>query len=174
MTICAELLAALEAFRESVPDNRHAETASVDPYHIEPEVLAQIDAAIARAKSETSEHMSSLRVRVAAKSDEDARRISAVLVALGYEVERDMTLASSDSRVAWAALEIGAKFKLTERETHFVRQLLSGYSFDDLVPQFGISKATVKWHMHSVYTKTATNNLAELLLLGIRTLAGES
>lgn len=48
--INAQLLAALLAFRESVPDNRHAETASVDPYHIEPEVLAQIDEAIAAAK----------------------------------------------------------------------------------------------------------------------------
>lgn len=46
----AQLLAALLAFRESVPDNRHAETAQVDPYHIEPEVLAQIDTAIAAAK----------------------------------------------------------------------------------------------------------------------------
>jgi len=44
-----ELLAALQAFRDSVPDNRHAETAGVDPYHIEIGVLEQIDAAIAKA-----------------------------------------------------------------------------------------------------------------------------
>jgi hypothetical protein len=41
-----KLLAALKAFREDVPDNRHAETAGVDPYHIELEVLTQIDSAI--------------------------------------------------------------------------------------------------------------------------------
>lgn len=45
-----ELLAALEAFREDVSDNRHAELASVDPYSIGQEVLDKIDAAIARAK----------------------------------------------------------------------------------------------------------------------------
>lgn len=50
--VSAQLLAALLAFRESVPDNRHAKTAEVDPYHIEPEVLAQIDTAIAAAKGE--------------------------------------------------------------------------------------------------------------------------
>lgn len=44
------LLEAMIAFRASVPDNRHAELSPVDPFHIELEALAQIDAAIAAAQ----------------------------------------------------------------------------------------------------------------------------
>lgn len=47
-----ELLAALEAFRSEVPDNRHSELAGVDPFQIDESVLNGIDAAIARAKGE--------------------------------------------------------------------------------------------------------------------------
>ena len=116
--------------------------------------------------------MNTPKIRIAVESDEDVRRISAVLVALGYEVERDMTLVSSDSRVAWAANEIGAKFKLTERERYFVQRLFAGDTCDDIAVQFGLSKATAELCMRSIGGKTATNNLAGLLLLGIRTLAG--
>lgn len=45
-----ELLAALEAFRAEVPDDRHAELAGCDPYSISRETLNVIDSAIAKAK----------------------------------------------------------------------------------------------------------------------------
>lgn len=31
----------------------------------------------------------------------------------------------------------------------------------------------MKWHMHNIFTKTGVSNLHALLLLGLRTLAGE-
>lgn len=45
-----ELLAALELFRQEVPDNRHSDLAGVDPYQIDAEVFNAIDAALEKAK----------------------------------------------------------------------------------------------------------------------------
>jgi DNA-binding CsgD family transcriptional regulator len=120
-----------------------------------------------------SEPLHVVTVRICVEADDDAGRIAAVLVALGYKVERDMTLAGGSQRVGWAAVEIASKYRLTERERYFVQKLFAGETLDAIAQQFDMSKATAKWNMHNVYTKTGTNSVADLLLLGIRALAGE-
>jgi DNA-binding CsgD family transcriptional regulator len=113
------------------------------------------------------------KVRICVESDDDANRVAAVLVALGYEVERDMTLAGGASRVAWAAIEIARAYSLTNGERCMLGKLFAGDSLEDIAQQLELSKGTVQFHLTNIYFKTNTTNLVELLLLGIRKLAGE-
>jgi DNA-binding CsgD family transcriptional regulator len=111
-------------------------------------------------------------VRICVESDDDAHRVTAVLESLGYEVKRDMTLAGGPSRLAWAAIEIARAHGLTNGERCMLGKLLAGDSLDAIAQQLELSQGTVKFHLTNIYVKTNTTNLVELLLLGIRTLAG--
>lgn len=111
-----------------------------------------------------------VRVRFAVAHDEQAAKITALLEALGYEVIRDLSPDTAQTRMRWAVERLTSHAQLTGRETDILALLLQGHSNGEIGQALKISKATVKWHMHNVFCKTGTATreglLREALLLG--------
>jgi DNA-binding CsgD family transcriptional regulator len=97
--------------------------------------------------------------------DSDASRICAVLEALGYEVTRE--LEETEDRRAWAIDRISRRHKLTSREREIFNLMIDGDSYETIGTKLEISRATVKWHTHNIFTKTYTGSRADLLLLAL-------
>src|SRR5690606_20419809 len=106
---------------------------------------------------------SKIRVRFAVERDEQAAKITALLEALGYEVVRDLAPDSPQTRLRWAVTRLKSKATLTEREADILALVLQGRSNGEIGNELEISKATVKWHMHNVFTKTGTSTREPLL-----------
>ncbi|MFO7566475.1 MAG: LuxR C-terminal-related transcriptional regulator [Enhygromyxa sp.] len=106
---------------------------------------------------------SKIRVRFAVERDEQAVKITSLLEALGYEVVRDLSPDSSGTRLRWAVNRLVSKAQLTAREADILELLLRGKSNGEIAEVLEISKATVKWHMHNVFTKTGTTTREALL-----------
>lgn len=104
-----------------------------------------------------------IRVRFAVASDEQAAKITALLEALGYEVVRDLDRGTAQNRLSWAVTRLTQKAKLTEREADVLALVLQGRSNGEIASALDIRKATVKWHMHNLYLKTATATREQLL-----------
>jgi DNA-binding CsgD family transcriptional regulator len=100
-------------------------------------------------------------IRVAA--DADATRITALLEALGYTVARALDEGDGPSRLAWAVDRLSRHHSLTEREREMLAGVLAGLDNRGLSESLGITRATVKWHMHNVFAKTGTQNREALL-----------
>jgi DNA-binding CsgD family transcriptional regulator len=104
-----------------------------------------------------------IRVRFAVEGDEQAAKITALLEALGYEVIRDLEHGSAQNRLAWAVTRLSNQAQLTEREADILALVLQGRNNSEIAKQLGIRKATVKWHMHNLFTKTGTATREALL-----------
>lgn len=104
-----------------------------------------------------------IRVRFAVDDDEQANKISALLEALGYEAVRELDHGSAQNRMRWAVTRLTTKAKLTERERDILTRVLQGQLNAEIGEELGISKATVKWHMHNIFTKTGAATREALL-----------
>ena len=104
-----------------------------------------------------------IRVRFAVDDDEQANKISALLEALGYEAVRELDQGSAQNRMRWAVTRLSTKAKLTERERDILARVLHGQVNAEIGEELGISKATVKWHMHNIFTKTGAATREALL-----------
>jgi DNA-binding CsgD family transcriptional regulator len=92
------------------------------------------------------------RVDFCVANDESARRIEAVLGSLGYEPVRD--LAQIQGELFEEAAELAAhRYRLSNRERQVLTLLLSGLAREAIKDRLGFSKATLKWHLHNIYTK---------------------
>jgi DNA-binding CsgD family transcriptional regulator len=100
--------------------------------------------------------------------DEDASRISAVLEALGYSVLRQLDEGDGPQRLRWAVTRLARRHKLTNREQDILELVLEGRSNEQIGRALGISRATVKWHMHNVFAKTNSGNRESLLRLALQ------
>jgi DNA-binding CsgD family transcriptional regulator len=111
-----------------------------------------------------------VRVRFAVEDDEQANKITALLEALGYEVIREIEHGSAQTRLRWAVTRLSSRAKLTEREREILQRVLQGRHNGEIGEELGIRKATVKWHMHNIFTKTGARTreglLREALQLG--------
>lgn len=104
-----------------------------------------------------------IRVRFAVDDDEQANKITALLDALGYEAVRELDHGAPQTRLRWAVTRLANAAKLTERERDILDRVLQGRLNNDIGEELGISKATVKWHMHNIFTKTGATTREALL-----------
>jgi DNA-binding CsgD family transcriptional regulator len=104
-----------------------------------------------------------VRVRFSVEDDEQANKISALLEALGYEPHRELDIGSPATRLRWAVTRLATQANLTERERDILDRVLQGDSNGEIGVALEISKATVKWHMHNIFTKTGSRTREALL-----------
>ncbi len=104
-----------------------------------------------------------IRVRFAVELDEQATKITALLEALGYEPVRDLEQSSAQTRLRWAVTRLAERARLTERERDLVELVLAGKRNGEIAEELEISKATVKWHMHNIFSKTGAATREALL-----------
>ncbi len=107
-----------------------------------------------------------VQIRVA--GDDDAQRVCAVLEALGYRVTRDLGEHDGPERLAWAVARLARAHALTKRERDILALVLDGLNNDAVSRELGITRATVKWHMHNLFAKTNTSNRESLLRLALQ------
>jgi DNA-binding CsgD family transcriptional regulator len=107
-------------------------------------------------------------VRIWVDADDDANRVSAVLEALGYTVLRELSEGDGPARLRWALERLAYRHKLTEREQGILALVLAGRQNSEIARQLGISRATVKWHMHNIFAKTNTAQREGLLRLALQ------
>ncbi len=111
----------------------------------------------------TSGKQGGSRVRFSVEDDEQAAKIAALLEALGFEAVRELDQGSPSTRLRWAVARLATQARLTERERDILDRVLQGASNHDIGEALGISKATVKWHMHNIFTKTGSRTREALL-----------
>lgn len=104
-----------------------------------------------------------IRVRFFVEGDEQANKITALLEALGYEAVREIDHDSPQTRLRWAVTRLASSARLTERERSILDRVLQGCGNAEIGEELGISKATVKWHMHNIFTKTGAKTREALL-----------
>lgn len=104
-----------------------------------------------------------IRVRFSVEDDEQASKITALLEALGYAPARDLDEGSPTNRLRWAVSRLAGQARLTERERDILDRVLQGASNREISEVLEISKATVKWHMHNIFTKTGSRTREALL-----------
>jgi ATP/maltotriose-dependent transcriptional regulator MalT len=104
-----------------------------------------------------------VRVRFSVDDDEQASKITALLEALGYEPNRELEQGSAVNRLRWAVSRLAGQARLTERERDILDRVLQGASNNEISETLQISKATVKWHMHNIFTKTGSRTREALL-----------
>jgi len=104
-----------------------------------------------------------IRVRFAVESDEQAVKITALLEALGYRAQRELDQGPGPLRLRWAVSRLVEQARLTEREREILTLVLHGDVNGEISEALGISKATVKWHMHNIFTKTGASSREALL-----------
>jgi DNA-binding CsgD family transcriptional regulator len=104
-----------------------------------------------------------VRVRFSVDDDEQASKITVLLEALGYAPARDLEEGSSTNRLRWAVSRLAGQARLTERERDILDRVLQGASNREISEVLEISKATVKWHMHNIFTKTGSRTREALL-----------
>jgi ATP/maltotriose-dependent transcriptional regulator MalT len=104
-----------------------------------------------------------IRVRFAVDDDEQASKIIALLEALGFAPVRDLEEGSPSNRLRWAVSRLAGQARLTERERDILDRVLQGASNREISDTLEISKATVKWHMHNIFTKTGSRTREALL-----------
>jgi DNA-binding CsgD family transcriptional regulator len=111
-----------------------------------------------------------IRVRFAVADDEQAAKITALLDALGYEAIREIDDSTAQTRLRWAIHRLAQRTRLTGREQDIVALVLDGLLNPEIAEHLEITRSTVKWHMHNIFTKTGTTNreglIREALQLG--------
>ncbi|PRQ09593.1 helix-turn-helix domain-containing protein [Enhygromyxa salina] len=104
-----------------------------------------------------------IRVRFLVEGDEQANKITALLEALGYEAIREIDQDSPQTRLRWAVTRLASSAQLTDREVSILDRVLQGCGNAEIGDELEISKATVKWHMHNIFTKTGAKTREALL-----------
>jgi DNA-binding CsgD family transcriptional regulator len=102
-------------------------------------------------------------VHIRVETDADATRVTALLEALGYAVVRRLDDADGARRLGWAVERMSRLHRLTAREREVLLGVLEGDSNERLATRLELSRATVKWHLHNVFTKTNVGNREALL-----------
>lgn len=102
-------------------------------------------------------------VHIRVEHDPDASRITAVLEALGYQVLRQLDEGEGPARLAWAVERLSLRHKLTSREREVLVGVLEGLDNTGLAARLEISRATVKWHLHNVFSKLGVTSREDLL-----------
>jgi DNA-binding CsgD family transcriptional regulator len=108
-------------------------------------------------------NLDKIRVRFFVDGDEQANKITALLEALGYEAVREIDHDAPQTRLRWAVTRLASSARLTDRERSILDRVLQGSSNTEIGDELGISKATVKWHMHNIFTKTGAKTREALL-----------
>ncbi len=103
-----------------------------------------------------------VRVRFSVDEDDQASKVAALLDALGYEPVRDLE-GTPSNRLRWAVTRVANQAGLTERERDVLEQVLQGASNRQISVVLDIRRATVKWHMHNIFTKTGSSTREALL-----------
>jgi len=100
-------------------------------------------------------------------NDKDVTRITTVLEALGYSVElsHDLAQSSTAERKAAALARLSQRHKLTSRESEILALVVLGQRPNEIAESLGISRHTVKWHMHNLCAKTCAGTREALLRL---------
>ena len=109
-----------------------------------------------------------IKVRFAVDDDEQANKITALLEALGYEAVRDVDHGSTETRLRWAVTRLTKSANLTDRERTILDRVLRGEGNTQIGAALEISKATVKWHMHNIFTKTGATTREDLLRVALQ------
>ena len=108
-------------------------------------------------------------IDITVSDDGQAHKVSAVLGALGYTVTRTPGPASTpEDRMDAIVAGWSRDYKLADREQDILKMVLDGNDNQQIGLELGISKATVKWHMHNLFAKTNTSNVTGLLRLALR------
>jgi ATP/maltotriose-dependent transcriptional regulator MalT len=102
-------------------------------------------------------------VHIRVETDADATRITTLLEALGYRVVRRLDDADTRTRLGWAIERMSRVHRLTSREREVLAGVLEGDNNERLATRLGLSRATVKWHLHNVFTKSNVANREALL-----------
>jgi DNA-binding CsgD family transcriptional regulator len=102
-------------------------------------------------------------VHIRVETDADATRVMALLEALGYRVVRRLDDADGAVQLGWAIERMSRTHRLTTREREVLQGVLEGDSNERLARRLDLSRATVKWHLHNVFTKTGVGNREALL-----------
>jgi DNA-binding CsgD family transcriptional regulator len=63
---------------------------------------------------------------------------------------------------------LARRYKLTTREQEVLKRMLAGRSNKDISNDLEVSRETVKWHMHNIFTKSDTASREDLLCLALR------
>jgi len=113
-------------------------------------------------------------VRISVLEDADATRISGVLEALGYTVVRDLSPDDDGpARLRWATNRLARRHRLTAREQDVLTRMFEGEDHTQIAEGLGVTKATVKWHMHNIFGKTGMETREQLLRLALQLPVGE-
>lgn len=103
-------------------------------------------------------------VRFTAANDEDAKRIAAVLGALGFKPQHVATMP-----VGFRISKLAEAYHLTTTEVIVLARFVDGVSLDKIAAAIDVlAVATVELHMRSIHHKTGTANEVELLRLVAR------
>jgi DNA-binding CsgD family transcriptional regulator len=101
-------------------------------------------------------------------NEDDAARITVVLEALGFKVQRALDEDQSLVRVSWAASRLTRRHRLCSREESILDRLLAGRTNDEIGADLKLSRPTVRWHMHNIFVKTNTETREQLLRLALQ------
>ncbi|WP_146658286.1 helix-turn-helix transcriptional regulator [Enhygromyxa salina] len=107
------------------------------------------------------------RVDFRVASDESARRIEAVLGALGFEPVRDLAQIEGDLFEEIADV-VARRYRLSSREHQALTLLLRGISREQIAVELRVSKPTLKWYLYNVYQKLDVHSSEEALRLALR------
>jgi DNA-binding CsgD family transcriptional regulator len=89
----------------------------------------------------------------------------AVLEALGFAVTRELDGDADADQLTWAIGSAVMRSNLTGRESTILGLVVRhGMTTNEAIAdQLSLSRRTVKWHMHNIFTKTGTTSHVELL-----------
>lgn len=104
-------------------------------------------------------------VQFSVDDDDHAAQISAVLTAMGYGPERVPARPDFRQELLMRAGQIATKHAFTETETMILGAVLAGESSTSIGDAMSLSRQTVKWHMHCIYSKTNVSSREDLLRL---------
>ncbi|MBY0489526.1 MAG: LuxR C-terminal-related transcriptional regulator [Gemmatimonadaceae bacterium] len=99
--------------------------------------------------------------------------MSAADVVLGDAAARTMASpiepdAAGDHTADGVATEMRPSATLTDRERDVLQALAEGASNDAIADHLGISRSTVKFHLHALYEKLGVRRRAEAVAAGVR------
>lgn len=110
----------------------------------------------------SGETVTSPVVEFSVEGDDDARRVAAVLEALGYQTRRVLDVPAE--RKKWRTEKAIRHYRLTSREADVLRLVLEGRSNDEIAAGLEVSRATVKWYMHNLLIKMDARNREAIML----------
>jgi DNA-binding CsgD family transcriptional regulator len=102
-------------------------------------------------------------VRFTVANEEDAKRIVAVLGALGFKPEHVATML-----VSFRVAAVADAHKLTPSETSVLARFVDGAPLGKIAAELGVSTHTVSLRMEYIHHKTGTSSEVELLRMVAR------